>query len=130
MTHVSNYEALIKLGLNHDEVRHFVENLNGEIDMHLENQMAAMRAYTSEQLAAMRVHSSEQIASMREYANEQLAAFRAASAEQSALISTQLAAIKADVKSLQDGLQTTRWFILSLMGIVISCSGVVLHFMH
>ncbi|WP_429500894.1 hypothetical protein ACQUFY_26525 (plasmid) [Robbsia andropogonis] len=59
MSHVDNYERLMKLGLGHQETRDFVSALNEEIEMRLENQLSAFRAAIAEQHASFRVHMAE-----------------------------------------------------------------------
>ena len=59
MSHVDNYERLMKVGLTHDQVRDFVIALNEEVEMRMENQLNAFRSAIAEQNASFRVHMAE-----------------------------------------------------------------------
>ena len=48
MSHVDNYERLMKLGLGHQETRDFVSAFDEEIEMRMENQLNAFRAAMAE----------------------------------------------------------------------------------
>lgn len=48
MSHVDNYERLMKVGLSHDQTRDFINALNEEVEMRMENQLNAFRAAMAE----------------------------------------------------------------------------------